>query len=123
MPRARSVSLPKALLHLEGLVVLVLAFIFYLRAGNPWWLFLLLVLVPDVSMAGYVRRNRIGATIYNLGHTYVFPAVLGLFGVLASNRVALAAALIWAAHVGMDRALGYGLKYATGFKETHLGRV
>jgi hypothetical protein len=101
----------------------VLAFIFYLRAGNPWWLFLLLVLVPDVSMAGYVRGNRIGATIYNLGHTYVFPAVLGLFGVLASNRVALAAALIWAAHVGMDRALGYGLKYATGFKETHLGRV
>jgi hypothetical protein len=115
--------LPKALLHLEGLAVLVLAFLFYLRAGNPWWLFILLVLIPDISMIGFVRGDRIGAILYNLGHTYLFPAVLGVFGVFASNRVALAAALIWAAHIGMDRVLGYGLKYPTGFKHTHMEKV
>jgi hypothetical protein len=26
-------------------------------------------------------------------------------------------------HIGMDRALGFGLKYETDFKDTHLGRV
>jgi hypothetical protein len=32
-------------------------------------------------------------------------------------------ALIWLAHIGMDRMLGYGLKYSGGFKDTHLGRL
>jgi hypothetical protein len=37
--------------------------------------------------------------------------------------IAGSVALIWLAHIGFDRALGYGLKYKAGFGFTHLGRI
>jgi hypothetical protein len=108
-------------LRLEGLVVLLLAVYLYARGGHPWGVFVALFLLPDVSFAGYLAGPRAGATVYNLAHNYVGPLVLAV--ALLTTGAALMWALIWAAHVGFDRALGYGLKYSTAFADTHLGRI
>ena len=42
---------------------------------------------------------------------------------MADSETAAKVALIWLAHIGMDRLLGYGLKYPSAFKDTHLQRV
>ena len=69
------------------------------------------------------RGERVGAAVYDAAHTYALPILLGLAGVLADAEVAKTLALIWLAHIGADRAIGYGLKYPTDFNETHLQRV
>ena len=48
---------------------------------------------------------------------------LGAAGVLADSGLPVQLALIWLGHIGMDHALGYGLKYPTAFGDTHLQRV
>jgi hypothetical protein len=90
--------------------------------GEPLW-FVALLLVPDLSMAGYLRGPHAGAITYNLGHNWaVAGAVVGLGLVIRQDPVTLAGVLLLA-HVGIDRALGYGLKYPTAFQDTHLGRI
>lgn len=115
--------LPGLLLRIEGLAVAAAALALYFDGDHPWWLLVVLALAPDLAMLGYVAGARLGAAAYDLAHTYVGPLVLGAAGVLADDRTCVALALIWAAHIGIDRALGYGLKYPTGFKDTHLQRV
>jgi hypothetical protein len=85
-----------------------------------WLEFVLLFLVPDVSMIGYVASPRVGSEIYNAVHTYVGPLALGGYSVWSDHSQALLLSLIWAAHIGLDRMLGFGLKYPTRFKDTHL---
>lgn len=108
-------------LRLEGAVVLALAVWAYQAVGGSWWLFALLFLAPDVFMLGYLRDKKFGAAVYNAGHTYIAPAALALVGLVLSASILLPIALIWAAHIGFDRCLGYGLKDPSGFKATHLG--
>jgi hypothetical protein len=115
--------LPRSLLHLEGGAVAVAALVIYFWAGHPWWLILVLALAPDLAMASYAAGPRIGAVAYDVVHTYALPVGLGTVGVLAGTDAAVAVALIWLTHIGVDRAIGYGLKYPSGFKDTHLQRV
>ncbi|HEY1646508.1 MAG TPA: DUF4260 domain-containing protein [Terracidiphilus sp.] len=111
------------LLRLEGLAVAVLTALLYARTGTSWWLFAALWLVPDLSMLGYLASPCRGARVYNAIHTYLLPALLGLSALLLhAHNLLLPIALIWANHIAVDRALGYGLKYAEGFGWTHLGR-
>jgi hypothetical protein len=91
--------------------------------GESWIMLALLLLVPDLSMLGYLAGSRNGAAVYNAFHVYPLPALLAAFGLLEGSPLTIGVALIWFAHIGMDRALGYGLKYPTGFKDTHLERV
>jgi hypothetical protein len=114
---------PKILLHIEGGVVLVASIILYGYAGGNWLIFALLILAPDLSALGYLAGTTVGSYVYNTFHTYLLPAILGMYGLLGSNPLALQIALIWFAHIGGDRLLGYGLKYPTAFKDTHLNRV
>ena len=114
---------PAALLRVEGGVLLATGALLYWVNGGSWVLFALLILAPDVSMLGYLFGTKVGAATYNLAHTYALPASLGAFGVLAGSPLAVSVALVWLAHIGMDRLVGYGLKYASGFKDTHLNRV
>lgn len=100
---------------------MLLAAWFYARGGHSWALFALLFLAPDLSFAGYLAGPRAGAAAYNLLHSYVGPA--GAAVLALSNGRPATVALIWAAHVGFDRLLGYGLKYPTAFGDTHLGRI
>jgi hypothetical protein len=112
-----------ALLRAEALVELALAVAAYRYLGGSWPMFAILFLAPDFSMAGYLINPRVGAHAYNLGHTYVAPALLFLVGHLIAAPLTSSLALIWAAHIGFDRLLGYGLKYPAGFRATHLGYV
>ena len=77
----------------------------------------------DVSMAGYLLNNRVGAVCYNLVHAYVVPGVLLLCYVLTGSRWAAFLGLLWAFHIAGDRILGYGLKFTSGFQDTHLGEI
>lgn len=114
---------PAALLRVEGAVLLGMSVLLYWVSGESWWLFALLLLAPDLSMLGYLAGQRVGAAVYNAFHTYPLPAVLAAFGLLEGSPMAVAGALIWLSHIGADRLLGYGLKYPTGFKDTHLGQL
>ena len=108
-------------LRLEGAVALLLAIALDAHVGGSWLVFVALFFVPDVSFAAYFAGPRIGAAIYNVAHSYVGPLIAA--GTLLSTGTELAPALVWAAHIGFDRALGYGLKYPTAFSDTHLGRI
>jgi hypothetical protein len=111
------------LLRLEGAAVLVGALVFYGHGGFSWVLFAALFLAPDLTTLAYLAGPRAGAIAYNAVHTYVPALALLLAGFIAGLAPATAGALIWIAHIGIDRALGFGLKYATGFGDTHLGRI
>ncbi len=113
----------KALLQFEGLALLLAALALYWKLGASWKMFAILFLVPDLSMAFYLFGPRAGAMAYNAAHTTLGPIVTIALGHFAHQPLALAIGLIWAAHVGIDRALGFGLKYATAFGDTHLGRI
>jgi Domain of unknown function (DUF4260) len=115
--------LPRRLLHLEGLAVAVGSLVLYFDAGFGWLLLLVLILAPDLSMLGYLAGPRLGSLTYDVVHTYAGPSALGVIGVVGGYESAVQIALIWLAHIGVDRMLGYGLKYPTGFKDTHLQRV
>lgn len=115
--------LPRVLLHLEGGVVAVAAIALYFHFGYPWWLLVVLALAPDLSMLGYVAGPVAGRATYDAAHTYAMPVALAAAGVFGDSDVAVQVGLIWAAHIGIDRAIGYGLKYRTGFEDTHLQRV
>ena len=118
-PQGGSVRL---LLRLEGLAVAAVSAALYARTSESWWLFAALWLAPDLSMLGYLSgRPCRGARVYNAIHTYVVPAALALSALLVHADLLLAIALIWANHIGVDRLLGFGLKYADGFRWTHLG--
>lgn len=114
---------PAAMLRGEGATMLAGSVLLYWTGGGSWWLFALLLLAPDLSMLGYLAGPRVGAVAYNVFHSYPLPAALGIFGMLAGAPFAVSVALVWFAHIGMDRLMGYGLKYPTGFKDTHLQRV
>src|SRR4051812_49551341 len=111
------------LLRLEGLVAAVASAALYAHTGASWWLFAALWLTPDLSMLAYLKRPCLGARYYNAAHTYFLPGVLGLSGLLLHADALLPFALIWVNHIGVDRLLGYGLKYSDGFGFTHLGRL
>ncbi|MFD1707957.1 DUF4260 domain-containing protein [Siminovitchia sediminis] len=113
----------KILLHIEGLAVFALSMYVYGQNEFSWVWFFLLLLVPDISMLGYVVNRRFGAMLYNLFHTYTLAILIVLCGLVLSSSHLLGISMIWTAHIGMDRMLGYGLKYPASFKDTHLNRV
>ena len=114
---------PAALLRTEGVALLALSVLLYWVNGGSWLLFGALLLAPDLSMLGYLAGTRVGAVMYNAFHTYAMPAVVGALGMIFGSPSMVAVALIWFAHIGMDRTVGYGLKYSSSFKDTHLERV
>lgn len=114
---------PLVLLRLEGAAMLGVLLAAYVWSGHSWWLFAALFLVPDLSMLAYFANARIGATIYNAVHSTIGPVLVGVGGLLLGYSLLPWLAVVWAAHIGFDRMLGYGLKYASGFKDTHLGSL
>jgi hypothetical protein len=109
------------LLRLEGLAVAAITAALYARSGASWWLFAALWLTPDLSILGYLAGPVWGARIYNSIHSYITPFPLVLPALLLHRYDLLPFALIWVNHIGVDRLLGFGLKYPAGFGWTHLG--
>ena len=113
----------KILLRLEGLTLFTGMVMLYAAWGGSWLVFALLFFVPDLSFLAYLSDARFGAMIYNAAHSYMLPVTLLTLGFGLASPLTLSIALIWLAHIGIDRALGYGLKYSAGFGFTHLGRI
>ena len=113
----------KILLRLEGLTLFAAMLVLYATWGGSWWIFAILFLAPDLSFAAYLIDPKTGALVYNAAHSYMAPVALLTLGFALGEPLILSIAMIWLAHIGIDRALGYGLKYAAGFGFTHLGRI
>jgi hypothetical protein len=113
----------KILLRLEGLTLFAAMLVLYATWGGSWWIFAILFLAPDLSFAAYLIDPRTGALVYNAAHSYMAPVALLTLGFGFGEPLILSIAMIWLAHIGIDRALGYGLKYTAGFGFTHLGRI
>ena len=115
---------PGLLLRLEGAALFGVSLALYLHADFSVLAFVLLLLVPDLTIAAYVFGKRIGAITYNLGHFEALPLIIGAIGVINGEPTLVQGALIWLAHIGIDRAVGLGFKYEDAdFQDTHLGRV
>jgi hypothetical protein len=114
---------PRILLRCEGLAVFAACLFAYEYLNLSWSSFALLFMLPDATMLGYLRDTYIGAAVYNAGHSYVMPMLLLAAAWHFDHQLLLSVSLIWAAHIGFDRALGYGLKYGISFRHTHLSKA
>jgi hypothetical protein len=111
----------KAILRLEALVALLALLAAYAWLHANWWIFVLVLLAPDIAMVGYLRGTRIGAWSYNAFHSYSAPIAIAVASIFL--HALLPIAIVWGAHIAMDRTLGYGLKYGDSFGHTHLGVI
>ena len=116
-------GLPRVVLRAEGAAIFALSLLLYAKTDWSWWLMTVLFLAPDVSFLGYLGGPRIGVIVYNAAHSLLGPLVIVAAGLLLPTFILLPVALIWTAHIGFDRLLGYGLKYSAGFGYTHLGPI
>lgn len=110
------------LLRLEAAAAMVAGLAGYVALSGGWPTFALLALAPDLAMLGYAAGPKVGARLYNLAHSTLGPALLAGLGLWAAPAL-VPIACLWFAHIGMDRALGYGLKSERSFGLTHLGRI
>ena len=115
------VGAPKALLRFEGATLFAASIALFAVQGLQWWLYPALLLVPDIFMLGYLRNTKLGSIIYNLGHSYPIAALVTVLGFVLASPLTIGIGAIWFGHIGWDRMFGYGLKYGTSFKHTHLG--
>lgn len=113
----------RLLLRLEGVVLFFGMTLLYGLWEGSWWVYAILFLAPDLSFAAYLAGPKAGAIVYNAAHSYLLPVALMTAGLAIASPLTLSLAMIWLAHIGIDRALGYGLKYQAGFASTHLGRI
>jgi hypothetical protein len=113
----------KKLIKLENLSVFIVCIYAYYQFNFSWLLFILLFFTPDLSMIGYLKGNKVGARVYNLFHTYLLSTLVLVLGFVVYKDLVTEIGLIWTAHIGIDRCLGYGLKYEDGFKDTHINRL
>jgi hypothetical protein len=114
---------PGLLLKLEEAAILIAVIVAYHHFHFSWLLFAVLFLAPDLSMVGFLANPRLGAALYNLGHLLAVPTAIFLAAYSGRDPLWMAIAIIWAAHIAFDRVFGYGLKYPTFFKDTHLQRI
>ena len=110
----------RTLLRLEALAVTLAGLMVWAGMDGGWGWFALLILAPDLSLVGYVWGNRVGAACYNIAHTYAVPLLLTVVGVVFDQRGLVLTGTLWLTHIAADRALGFGLKYASGFQHSHL---
>ncbi|SKC53167.1 DUF4260 domain-containing protein [Ohtaekwangia koreensis] len=113
----------KKLTQLEEFVMFITTLLLFYWLGLSWWWFIGCILLPDLGMIGYLHNARTGAWMYNFFHHRAIAIVIGLIGYFLGNTVLEFAGLILFSHSAMDRMLGYGLKYESGFKFTHLGEI
>jgi hypothetical protein len=123
LPNGTDPAWTRPWLRAEGVATFVAGLAGFLYLGLPWWGFVLLLIVPDVSMVGYLRGPRLGAIVYNVAHDLASGVAIAGLGLTIGSVPVAAAGAILVAHSGMDRLMGYGLKLPSSFKDTHLGRI
>jgi hypothetical protein len=114
---------PALLLKIEEAILLAATILIYHHFQFSWLLFAILFLSPDLFMLGYLANLRLGSALYNLGHTLFIPLSLFIAAYFTHHSLLISISVIWLSHIAFDRLLGYGLKYPTYFKDTHLQRI
>lgn len=109
--------------RIESLIIAAGVVTLYLRLEFPWYWLFVLFLIFDIFAVGYVVNKLWGAVTYNIGHSYIIPVMMGIYAITQEHRTFAFTSLVWLFHIAVDRTLGYGLKYAQGFTNTHLGRI
>lgn len=113
----------KSLLKFEDAAEWIFSIFLFSRLTFAWWWYPALILVPDLSMIGYVVNTKVGAVLYNLVHHKAVGITIGIIGFLISNEALILTGLILFGHSCMDRVFGYGLKFGDSFQHTHLGSI
>lgn len=113
----------RKIIHFEYAIGFITCLLLYLHLDYSILLFSLLLLIPDISMIGYLFNAKIGSHFYNVGHSLVLPLILLVVALLNDLPTLLMIVIIWVAHIYLDRSLGFGLKYGHSFKETHLQKI
>ncbi len=113
----------KSLLKLESAALLLACYFATLALGHAWWVFFALLLLPDISMLGYALNNKWGAALYNLFHHQGAAILVIGIGWYTQQQTVLLVGIVLLGHSAMDRIFGYGLKYASSFQDTHLGKI
>lgn len=113
----------KMLLNLEEWAIFILCIFLFSRLPFAWWWFPALLLLPDIGMIGYLVSPKIGAFTYNLLHHRLLAVAVAVYALWSNSDAWKLAAIILIAHISLDRALGYGLKYEDSFFNTHLGKI
>jgi hypothetical protein len=113
----------RRILKVEGLFEGLFGLMAFAATGESWWLFAAVIMLPDLSVVAYLAGPRIGAALYNACHTTIGPAILAAVALHLGAIMWAAVAAAWFVHIGVDRALGYGLKSTRGFKDTHMGQL
>ncbi|MEO6904112.1 MAG: DUF4260 domain-containing protein [Bacteroidia bacterium] len=111
------------LLKLEEVGQFLLSIILFNQLNYAWWIFPACILLPDLSMVGYLANPKIGAWLYNLFHHKLFAVLILIVGLWLTNSLLTLVGVILFGHSAMDRIFGYGLKYNDNFKNTHLGWI
>lgn len=113
----------KTSLKIEELLMFVLGCFLFSTLDISWGWFVGLFLLPDIGMLGYAINTKVGAFTYNIFHHKAIAIVLYLLGLWVVSPYLNFAGILLFSHASFDRMLGYGLKYDTGFKDTHLGKI
>lgn len=113
----------KTLICIEEAFLVLITFGLSIWLGYSWWLFIVLLFVPDISMLGYLFGHKTGAVIYNLFHLKAVAITIGIVGYLIGNNVTILSGLVLLGHSSLDRIFGFGLKYSDDFNHTHLGYI
>ena len=121
--KPKGMSKTHIFLILESIAIFIGSLLIYLFLSGNWIIFFVLLLAPDIFMIGYLKNSQVGSIIYNIGYVYAWPIVLIIIGILIKFNLLILFSLIWMTHISMDRAMGYGLKYPSDFKDTHMQRI
>ena len=113
----------KSILKIEELAMFILGVILFNQLNYEWWWFLVLILLPDIGMLGYIVNTKIGAIVYNIFHHKGLALCLYFFGIYTEIELLKLIGIILFAHASMDRIFGYGLKFSDAFTNTHLGSI
>ncbi len=113
----------KTTIKIEELAMFLFSIFLFSQLHFAWWWYLALILLPDASMIGYLVSNRVGAFGYNIVHHKGIALITYVTGIYVHNELLQLTGIILFGHSSMDRMLGYGLKYETGFTFTHLGEI
>lgn len=113
----------RSVIKLENAFIFIIIIAVYFKLEFSIWLFLLLLLVPDIFMLGYVINRKTGSYVYNIGHTYITPIIIALLYLYIDEKLLLQIALIWLAHISMDRTMGFGLKYSSDTDKTIIQKI
>ena len=116
-------NMVKAILELESWFIAGASLLAYIYLKGNLGLLIVFFMLPDISMVGYLKNKTMGSIVYNAVHNYALVLALIIAGFILNIKPLIFAGLILSLHICVDRFFGFGLKYRTGFEDTHMQKI